>query len=201
MLDHYQSLTCSSEPAKQSEHAKKATLNSTTIKKDEIAEQHPAIINNQVDQGLPTKNGTKTHKNSSCSCRGWRGWLFKRGRGLFGSWRRRWFELRRNPHSAASEKYSKFSCTELYYYRPSRCSSDGTGSPQRLDVEIAVREAAMDCDAGAVLSIKVSGRQGRMLLAAESAADAESLLQMLDERLNGREVRHLAGCSQNSYAV
>ena len=145
-------------------------------------------------------------KNSSCIFRGWRGWLFKRGRGLFGSWRRRWFELRRNPHSAAvnttlSENNSELSGAALYYYRPSRCSSDGNGRPQRLDVEIAVREAAMDCDAGPVLSIKVSGRQGRMLLAAESAADAESLLQMLDERLNGREVRHLAGCSQNSYAV
>ena len=126
--------------------------------------------------------------SGSFSFKGWRGWLFKRSRGPLGTWRRRWFEMRRLQSvftGSLTGDTDSIQSVALYYYRPSRCSGEGSTRPQKLDVVDAFRDEAMDCSVGAVLSVQVAGRQGRTLLAAESAADASRLLQMLDERLKG----------------
>ena len=108
----------------------------------------------------------------------WCGWLHKRARGPFGSWQRRWFELRRQPSFRAAAAAAP--STPLFYY-----GSTAGGGPRRLEVTGARREAGLDSAAGAVLSVEAAGRRGRTLLAAGSVAEAERIVRELTLRLPG----------------
>ena len=139
--------------------------------------EDPATRTVPQESAFPNTFVRVPSRDSQNDC--WCGWLLKRTRGPFGSWRRRWFELRRQPSSLPSAARSKRG-TPLFYY----AWAGGLG-PRRLEVTGARREAGLDCAAGAVLSVEAAGRRGRTLLAAGSAAEAERIVRELTLRLPG----------------
>ncbi len=116
----------------------------------------------------------------------WSGWLLKRSRGPLASWKRRWFELCRQPPPAAVAAAGRTSNVALLQWEepPSgHASPTGAAGQRRLEVAGVRREPGLDGPAGAVLSVEVPGRRGRTLLAAASPAEAEAAVRALARRL------------------
>ena len=101
----------------------------------------------------------------------WSGWLHKKGRGMFGQWQQRWFELRRELDSAHGDD------TAILQYQ------GNNGVLKRLVIVGARQEGRCKETGWARISVAVAGGRWRVHLALSSAHEADMLLTRISSML------------------